>query len=181
MAIEPDALVDGVRTTLAARGLHATRWNLHDAANTPLHQSEEPPGLLDENELRLTLVMEPAAPVPSPAAHEAERSPYREPRRDPVPFGHKRCSRCEVDYPADTEHFDRNEGKADGLDGWCKTCVGLRSKRYRQMTGRAATHRPDMVEPELVSAKAEPKELDAAPSWRARLPFFNRDEEGATP
>ena len=65
---------------------------------------------------------------------------YRLPRTDPVPGGMKRCSRCEVDYPASDEHFHRGSWKFDGLDHWCKTCVGLRVKRYRQMRGRAATH-----------------------------------------
>lgn len=70
-------------------------------------------------------------------------SPYARPRTDSVPEGMKRCTRCEVDYPATEEHFHRSAWKFDGLDHWCKTCVSQRSKRYRQMTGRAATHRED--------------------------------------
>jgi hypothetical protein len=57
---------------------------------------------------------------------------YRHPRTDAVPEGLKRCTRCEIDYPI--EEFHSNAGRDDGLDSWCRTCVGLRTKRYRQMT-----------------------------------------------
>jgi hypothetical protein len=70
-----------------------------------------------------------------------EQSTYRTGRTDIVPEGMKRCTRCEVDWIADAEHFPRNVGRSDGLDPWCKTCVRLRSKRYQQMTGKLATHR----------------------------------------
>lgn len=34
----------------------------------------------------------------------------------------KRCNKCNEYWPADTEFFYSNEGKGDGLSGYCKAC-----------------------------------------------------------
>jgi hypothetical protein len=96
-----------------------------------------------------------------------EQSTYRTGRTDIVPGGMKRCTRCEVDWIADAEHFPRNAGRSDGLDPWCKTCVSLRSKRYQQMTGKLATHRMKVDEEKTLTFIE--REQQSLREWRERV------------
>lgn len=43
--------------------------------------------------------------------------------------GHRCCRRCLREFPATTEHFNRDKSRQDGLHQWCKTCV---YERHRQ-------------------------------------------------
>jgi uncharacterized protein with PIN domain len=43
----------------------------------------------------------------------------------------KRCSRCKEEKPADTDHFQRDNYRADGLTYACKACrSAARIARY---------------------------------------------------
>ena len=63
-------------------------------------------------------------------------SGWNRPRHDPVPEGLKRCTRCEIDQEPDD--FYRNVSRRDGLDSWCKACVDVRTRRYRQIMAAEA-------------------------------------------
>lgn len=39
-----------------------------------------------------------------------------------VPDGHKRCTKCGVEYPATTEFYHRDKKRRGGLHPHCKTC-----------------------------------------------------------
>ena len=44
----------------------------------------------------------------------------------------KKCTRCKVEKPADTEHFPPHNKCRDGLDSWCRKCRAT----YRSETRR---------------------------------------------
>jgi hypothetical protein len=107
-----------------------------------------------------------------------EQSTYRTGRTDIVPEGMRRCTRCEVDWIADAEHFPRNVGRSDGLDPWCKTCVCLRSKRYQQMTGKLASHRVKVDEDKTLSFIEQDQQN--LREWRERVDWNLHDAHTRT-
>lgn len=44
----------------------------------------------------------------------------------------KRCPSCKTEKPATVEHFARNRGRPDGLNGECKLCSNKRGEKIRQ-------------------------------------------------
>lgn len=48
-------------------------------------------------------------------------------------FSGKTCSACVDTFPANSEHFDRDKSRDDGLKSRCKRCVSLAGKAvYRR-------------------------------------------------
>lgn len=39
-----------------------------------------------------------------------------------TPAGLKECGKCRKELPANTDFFDKDKSKTDGLKGWCKQC-----------------------------------------------------------
>lgn len=43
----------------------------------------------------------------------------------------KTCTKCKIEKQANTEHFNRDKNKKDGLHSWCKDCVGEDRKQRK--------------------------------------------------
>ncbi len=44
----------------------------------------------------------------------------------------KICAGCKQEFPATIEYFGKESATKDGLRRWCKACIVIRNKKYRQ-------------------------------------------------
>ena len=54
-------------------------------------------------------------------------------KKEHIEAGKKRCSKCSLIYPADTDHFPKDTSKKDGLHNYCKDCHT--QYRYKKKAG----------------------------------------------
>lgn len=89
------------------------------------------------------------------------------PKPEPVPEGHKRCSRCGEVKPLD--NFGTNRINKDGKQAWCKECTRLHAQKKRK-TPKEPQAQPEKKKAEEKPAKKKPSKPKTKPMKKTEKP-----------